>query len=449
MNYKTEYKNINKMAFPILLNYLLTSAFELLDKAIIGQYSSESFALVGTGASVLYAITGTLGILSAAFNIVAAKEKENEDKSILEYTFWSSKILAFFIGVIFFVICIMGGSWFFETIYHIKGIQLQELLSYFYPASFTVVLNLLIFQYSVYFRNQLNTKIALWSTAVSTIVNLFFDYSLVYGILGLPKLGAAGAALGSILGLVAGLLVYEVTYWRNYNPTSFVFDNKPKTVKLGYHKISEEILSKLTEILKLYPSWLGQDFLENTLFVMIISGVVARLGTVEMAIYNLLDIVLNLLTLPVYAYATATQTYSLQASAKNNHLAKRYLKSGLQLSFGVVFAVSMFFVIWKRLIFSFIIADKNVIISSFSYLGIIIFVVFTKIPYLIYQNYLQGTGKEHFVLISTSTGTMITSIGIMLLNNHVGLCGVYFCILFEYGILAFLYHLIVNCSLSR
>ncbi len=38
------------------------------------HYSAESFAVVGIAASVLYAITGALGILSSAFNIVAAKE---------------------------------------------------------------------------------------------------------------------------------------------------------------------------------------------------------------------------------------------------------------------------------------------------------------------------------------------------------------------------------------
>lgn len=428
------------MAFSILLNYLLTSIFELLDKAIIGHYSSESFAIVGIGASVLYAVTGTLGILSAAFNIVAAKEKSGEDKRALEYTFWSSKLLAIFIGTVFFAVCIMDSPWFFETFYHIRGTQLTELLSYFYPSSFTVLLNLLIFQYSVYFRNQLNTKIALWSTAVSTIVNLFFDYTLVYGVFGLPKLGAAGAALGSILGLVAGLLVYEVTYWRNYSPISFVFDKKATTLKIGFRQILGKILTQLTKILKLYPSLLGQDFLENTLLVMIVSCAVARLGTMEMAIYNLLDIILNLLTLPVYAYATATQTYSLQASAKNSNLAKHYLKSGLQLSFVVAFVISMFFLIWKRIIFSLIIADTNVIIASFSYLGMILFIIFAKIPYLIYQNYLQGTGKEHFVLVSTSVGTMITSIGIIVWGNLARLLGVYFCILLEYGILAFLYY---------
>lgn len=44
---KPELKNINKMAYPILLNYLLTSVFEILDKAVVGHYSVRGFAVVG------------------------------------------------------------------------------------------------------------------------------------------------------------------------------------------------------------------------------------------------------------------------------------------------------------------------------------------------------------------------------------------------------------------
>lgn len=42
---KPELKNINKMAYPILLNYLLTSVFEILDKAVVGHYSVRGLLL--------------------------------------------------------------------------------------------------------------------------------------------------------------------------------------------------------------------------------------------------------------------------------------------------------------------------------------------------------------------------------------------------------------------
>ena len=49
------------MAYPILLHYLLTSLFEILDQAIVGHYSVRGFAVVGIAVSVVYGVTGALG----------------------------------------------------------------------------------------------------------------------------------------------------------------------------------------------------------------------------------------------------------------------------------------------------------------------------------------------------------------------------------------------------
>ena len=77
---KPELKNINKMAYPILLNYLLTSVFEILDKAVVGHYSVQGFAVVGIAETPVYEITGALGILSAAFYMIAAELQGKKDQ---------------------------------------------------------------------------------------------------------------------------------------------------------------------------------------------------------------------------------------------------------------------------------------------------------------------------------------------------------------------------------
>ena len=205
MKYKTDCRDIHRMAYPILLNYVLSGVFEMLDKAIVGHYSVRGFAVVGIAASFTFAITGALGILSAAFNIVAAGERGCQDEHRFESTFAASKSLALLTGTVFFVLSLLGGRFFFRHVYGIREDDLSELLSYYYPAAFTVIQNMLIFQYSTYFRNRLNTRITLCSTIVSTGVNLFFDCSLVYGFFGMPCLGTAGAAWGSVIGLAAGL----------------------------------------------------------------------------------------------------------------------------------------------------------------------------------------------------------------------------------------------------
>ena len=61
MKYRKEIMQIHRLAVPILMNYALTSVFEIFDEMIIGHYSVESFAFVGVASSILYTITGAFG----------------------------------------------------------------------------------------------------------------------------------------------------------------------------------------------------------------------------------------------------------------------------------------------------------------------------------------------------------------------------------------------------
>ncbi|WP_066714813.1 MATE family efflux transporter [Clostridium sp. Marseille-P299] len=88
MKIKNEYiKIINSLSLPILMNYLVTSIFEILDKAIIGHYSTNGFAVIGIASSVIFAITGSLGIFSVAYNIVAADMAGRQDEEMFEKTY--------------------------------------------------------------------------------------------------------------------------------------------------------------------------------------------------------------------------------------------------------------------------------------------------------------------------------------------------------------------------
>lgn len=425
-----KYRTIHAMAYPILLNYLLSSVFELLDKAIVGHYSVQGFALVGVAASFTYAITGALGILSAAFNIVAADEKGKGNTSGFETAFVISKGLSLLIGISFFVLSILGGRCFFQQVYGISEEHLSELLSYFYPTSFTVVQNMLIFQYSAYFRNHLNTKITLYSTIVSTCVNLFFDFSLVYGAFGFPRLGTAGAAWGSVIGLFAGLLVYQLAYYRHHTISGICGQMRDFGRKAAMAK----------KILNLYPSLLGQELLESTIFVIVVSGTVARLGTEQMAVYNLLDTVGSTIGLPIYAYASATQTLALQNAAAGNPTAVRdYMKSGLRLAFAVILLLCTLCGIFSRILLRLIVFDTALITASQRLLWSVFLLQLVKVPYQIHMSYLQGIGRERFVFAYTAIGTIVTSISVASIGILTGLSGIFFLMIAEFAILGMIY----------
>ena len=373
-------------------------------------------------------------MLSSAFHILAAEKKGKQDESGFRTVFLVSRELVIWIGCGFFLLSLMFGRAFFQSIYKIRGNELQELLSYFYPASITVLENLLIFQYSVYFRNQKNTKIALVVTMVSTVVNLWFDFVLVYGATGLPHMGIAGAACGSVIGLGCGVLVYQTVYWKE-SRKNVRRCRIPNTVR-------RKILRKIG---KLYLPLLGQDLFENTIFVFAVSVAAARLGSEEMAIYKLLDLIGGILELPIYAYAAAAQTYVLQSNgAGNDKKARQYQKAGIQTAVMVVLAVSGVCKIFSDSIFGGIIADQKIIDGATGLFWMPAVILMIKVFYRFEMLYLQGIGKERFVFWNTAVVSVLAGVGVILTGMWQGLHGIYLGMFLQYGILTVIYVKVVG-----
>lgn len=88
------------------------------------------------------------------------------------------------------------------------------------------------FLYLYIMRNALlvgtnQTKFLVWGTLAEAIINIVLDYGLIYGHLGLPRLGFNGAAIASIIAEAGGLLViYLVIHLKGFH-RQFAFFEKP------------------------------------------------------------------------------------------------------------------------------------------------------------------------------------------------------------------------------
>ncbi len=61
---------------------------------------------------------------------------------------------------------------------------------------------------STFFAGRGETRVILYVNLLATLVNIVFDYLLIFGNGGFPELGVTGAALGTVLSQVAGAFVY-------------------------------------------------------------------------------------------------------------------------------------------------------------------------------------------------------------------------------------------------
>ena len=408
---KNEYSKILiKMSLPILMNYLIMTLFEVIDKAIVGNYSTEGFAAIGVAANFIYLVTGALGVLSAAYNIIAAQFWGKNDKKQFNATFKTVMVITIVIGTLIIALSFVGGRLLFEKVYGLKNGILLLALDYFYIASVTVMMNMIIFNFSVYFRNMKNTKISFYSTIVSTVINIAFDYALVYGRFGLPELGVKGAAIGSVIGLSGGILVYLIKFKAD----------KEKMIKI---KADKEVDKR---IIKLYIPLLAQDIVEGTIFTMILTSFISRMSVINIATYNLLETIIGAVALPMFALSSSAVTLALQKSfSKDSKDTLRIINTAISISILMIVSLGNIILLFPRVTMAIISKDNLVIDKAERVLLFAIIAVILKTFTVVYKSFLQGINNESFVFKSTVIISFLSLFWIYALVRIYGLRGIY------------------------
>lgn len=412
MKFDDDLKLINKMAIPALTSMFGEIVFSVADKAIIGRTSVEGFAGVSVVANSIYMITGTIGILCLAFSIHCGKALGNKDNVKVEKLYNTTMTLAICIGIIFGLTANLFGKAFLIYIYSLEGKTLEHACNYMNIASWGLGLNLIIFIFSAYFRNMKNTTTGMISNITALTINFIVDYTLVFGKFGFPKMGPKGAAIGTVIGLIVGIIIYIYNFIKTSN-----IEYKFKLYKI-----------ELKELWKTYLPLLGQDFVEGTLFVMIITAIVTRLGTYNIATYSILETVSSVIILPAYAYAGVALTLVTQNSeSKDRKLLKKYPKLSCICSFVVIILMGLVVINFPQEISKLLTNDAKLVDCASKLFVLIIFVQILNIINQVYKYCLQGVDEETWVFKFSTKISLFSCAIIYLIAYLMGynLIGVY------------------------
>ena len=159
----------------------------------------------------------------------------------------------------------------------------------------------MLFIYSSVFKIFRKTGIIFLVSLGANLLNILLDYVLIFGRLGLPEMGTRGAALGTVTALAVNLGFYAFL-GKDY-------------VKFSRKELS---LEKLKQIFRFSLPFLGQETMEDILFVVGLNGIVARLGVTELAAYNLIAQFTNLILMPMFGYTAANTSLVSEWAGKGN-----------------------------------------------------------------------------------------------------------------------------------
>lgn len=206
---QTTYKQILGLAMPIALAMLVPQINFITNNIFLGRLGEQELAMAGiTGVYYLiFAVVGN-GLNNGLQALIARRAGQNQPKEIGRLFFhgvWAALALAA-VGII--------------TTYLLAPFILRKVIHN--PEIADGVIDFLLIRiwglpllYLYVMRNAFlvgtnNTKFLVWGTLSEAVVNIVLDYGLIYGELGLPRLGFNGAAYASIVAEGTGLVVIYV-----------------------------------------------------------------------------------------------------------------------------------------------------------------------------------------------------------------------------------------------
>ncbi len=284
------------------------------------------------------------------------------------------------------------------------------------------------------------TKLTFVTNVVSCLVNIGCNYLLIEGHLGFPRLEYAGAAIATVTGNFAAMILTLV-----FANKKDLFVNIPYCLKQKY-KMTKESLTEITELAKSCVT----DSLAMRLSLLFISGIVARIGSYQMAVYSVGMHLLNV----NFALGTGLQTAGVALIGKsygaNDKKAMAAYKRQI-VKLGTITAVGLALIIIAggKWFFTFFSKDDEFInmgTISCCFIGII---TLSQTLKFVYSGYLQGIGAMKQVMIASIVsfaGVNLVTLIFFILVFHFGIWGVWSSSLLAQSVQAIMLYIYVKAS---
>ena len=217
-----------KVALPLILSSSCHAVNMFMDRLMLTRYAGSSAAAALTGGLTCFTLQCFfVGAVGYAGTFVAQYSGANQPKRV-GTAVWQGIFMAL-TGGLFMASCCLWSPYLFAALKHTPEVEAQENISFNYLALGSSIF-LLQQALSCFWSGRGKTNMVLIVSIIVTLLNLPLNYMFIYGKYGCPEMGTAGAALGTILAALGGLLIYVAGFFglkssrRHYNTCSNIFD---------------------------------------------------------------------------------------------------------------------------------------------------------------------------------------------------------------------------------
>ncbi|MGI5893074.1 MAG: MATE family efflux transporter [Candidatus Merdivicinus sp.] len=384
---KQLYTNAVQMAWPSILESFLVALVGFIDTIMVSSLGSYAIAAVGLTTQPKFICLAIFISMNVAVSALVARRRGEDDRES------ANRILmqALIITIILAAIITTAAVAFADPILKLAGTAPDThdaAVTYFRIISAGMIFNVVSLVINAAQRGSGNTKIAMRTNMVSNGVNIIFNYLLIGGHFGFPKLGVAGAAVATVIGTVfaCGMSIYSICkkdrflYLRTLKKIRFDKRTLLSLADLGSSTLAEQIFLRI-------------GFLTYAM-------IVARLGTNAFAAHQ---VGMNIMSIS-FSFGdglsvAAVALVGRSLGQKRTDLAKIYGAICQRMGFLFSILLCIVYTTLSEQIFLLFSEDTEILGYGRMIMSMIAVIVFMQITQVIYSGCLRGGGDTRFVAL--------------------------------------------------
>ena len=419
---KELYQDIIRIAWPSFIELLLTQLASMVDLMMVGSMGGKANPEIGTQALAAVGLTtqpkfllmtAFIAMNTGVTALIARNKGTNDSKQAnlvvrqgLLFTFCATIILSI-LGFLFAkpMVLFMGSTEEIVTKWATQYLQIQMIGFLSFALTSTITASL---------RAVGDSKTCMIYNLIANVVNVIFNWLLIYGNLGFPELGVAGASLATVIGqVVAFIMAFAVILKGNgFLKLEFKLGFKPNKIVLG-------------NMLNIgFPAMIEQLLMRAGMIIF--AKTVASLGTTAYATHQVCMNIQALSFMTGQAFAVSATTLMGQSLGKRRtDMAQAYCSRTRKV--GLVFSIilALVFIFFGGQIVGLYNSDPEIIRIGGKIMLFVAFLQPFQSAQFIIAGGLRGAGDTRATAIVTFFTVLLVRpiAAIILVNSGLGLYG--------------------------
>ncbi|MCU5783247.1 MATE efflux family protein [Alcanivorax balearicus MACL04] len=295
-------RRVLALGLPIMAAMISQSLLNLVDAALVGRLGGDALAGVGLGGYASFlSISVVIGLGAGVQAMVARRKGEGDERQYalpLNAGLLVGLVLSLPLTALFLAISVPMMH-FLAPNAPVAGLA-EGYFDMRLLGIWAVAMN---FCYRGYWNGISRPAVYMRTLITTHVANVVLSYGLIFGRLGLPEMGAAGAGLGTTLSLYLGSLLYLAQTWKLGREHGFMTAWPSATTLRSIARVS-------------IPNSVQQFFFSAGLTVLF--WIIGMVGADEVAVAHVLITLILLLILPAIGLGLAAASLVGQALGRRD-----------------------------------------------------------------------------------------------------------------------------------